>query len=187
MVWVNKKLSLDIKSILLIQLGDIGDVILSLPAIQAVKRHFDRSRLVVCVREKARELLDGVPEVDGVIAVDKKMRRFFSEIEYQIRFLRTLRRHRFDLAIDLRTGTRGTVIAVLSGAQHRVGRLDDGRQTWRRLFFSHLVKPDPGLELGQYAAEHHLNILASIGVVSHHFIPKLNLNMDRRRRVRDIL
>jgi heptosyltransferase-3 len=187
MVLARKKLSPNIKSILLIQLGDIGDVVLSLPAIRALKEHFEQSRLVVCVREKARELLEDAPEVDGIIAVDKKKRPLFREIGYQIDFLRLIRKSRFDLAIDLRTGSRGTVIAILSGAKNRIGRLDDGPQTWRRFFFTHLVKPDPSLELEQYASEHHLNILASFGVKSANPIPKLNVSMEKRKRVLEIL
>ena len=48
----------NIRNILLIQLGDIGDVVLSFPAIRALRENFPRSHLVVAVREKAKELIE---------------------------------------------------------------------------------------------------------------------------------
>jgi len=177
----------DIRNILLIQLGDIGDVVLSLPAILALRSHFIKSRLVVCVREKAKGLLEDTREVDDILSVNKKKRPLLEEIGYQVQFFSKLRKYRFDLSIDLRTGTRGTVIALLSGSPYRVGRLDDGPQTWRKAFFTQLVKPDPSMELNQYASEHHLNILASIGITAKDRIPDLKVTEEKRRRILCVL
>ena len=59
------------KRILLIQLGDIGDVILTLPAIRALRENFPQSRLVVCVREKAREIIEDCPWASAAMTVRK--------------------------------------------------------------------------------------------------------------------
>ena len=39
------------QNILLIQLGDIGDVVLSIPAFRAVREHFPQAKIIVAVRE----------------------------------------------------------------------------------------------------------------------------------------
>ena len=44
--------------VLLIQLGDIGDVVLTMPAIRTLRQHLTENELVVCVREPARELIE---------------------------------------------------------------------------------------------------------------------------------
>jgi hypothetical protein len=69
MLLKEKILSKDnIRNILLIQLGDIGDVVLTLPAIRALKENFPRAHIIVAVREKAKELIEDCPWATGVVA-----------------------------------------------------------------------------------------------------------------------
>ncbi len=148
--------------ILLIQLGDIGDVILTLPAIRALRENFPESEIVVCVREKARELIEDCPWASAAMTVRKERKRLKAAILDQAHWLAALRAHRFDLAIDLRTGTRGAIIAGFSGAGMRIGRFADDGRLWRNRVFTHLVTPPD--EAFQYAAEHNLNILSPLGL-----------------------
>ena len=151
-------------ALLLIQLGDLGDVVLSLPAVAALKQRFSRNGIWMCVREKARGLVEDVPQLSGVMGVEGAPRPVFRALVHHVRWIRALRSRKFAMVVDLRTGSRGTVIAGLSGAPFRIGRLDHGRQGMRRRLFTHLVRPDPALERTQYAATHHLNILAAVGI-----------------------
>ena len=63
-----------IQAILLIQLGDIGDVVLTMPTIRTLRNHFPENRLYVAVRSKAKELIEDCPWVDGVVSIEKKTR-----------------------------------------------------------------------------------------------------------------
>lgn len=164
-------------NILLIQLGDIGDVVLTMPAIRALKERFPDSGLFVCVREKAADLIQDCPWAEGVIAVDKRERSFLRNIGYQFHFFRQLRKKRFSWAIELRTGNRGTVIALLSGAGVRIGRYIR-RHPWRNRVFTHQV--EPGDETGQYVAQHCLNILSPFGVISRDHRPVLSVPSYRK-------
>jgi len=171
--------------VLLIQLGDIGDVVLTMPAIQTLRRHFPENELVLCVREHARELAEDCPWTDGVISVDKRQRKISDELAYQSRFLASLRRPRFFLAIDVRTGSRGAIAAFLSGARHRIGRFADDGGLWRNRLFTHLVRPEN--EILQYAPKHHLNIIAPFGLQSDDYIPALKVPEHRKERARAML
>ncbi|MFH0994069.1 MAG: glycosyltransferase family 9 protein [Pseudomonadota bacterium] len=150
------------KRILLIQLGDIGDVILTIPAIRALRDNFPESKIVVCVREKAREIIEDCPWASEVMTVRKEQKRFKAAFLDQALWMRDLRAHRFELAIDLRTGTRGAIIAGFSGAGTRIGRFAADGRLWRNRVFTHLVTPPD--ETFQYAAEHNLNILSPLGL-----------------------
>jgi predicted lipopolysaccharide heptosyltransferase III len=172
-------------AVLLIQLGDIGDMVLTMPAFQALRRHFPDNELIACVREHARELAEDCPWIDRVISVDKKRRRLRSELAYQIRFLSDLLKPRFSLAIDLRTGSRGAIAAFLSGAPYRIGRFADGGPSWRNRLFTHLVRPEN--EALQYAPEHHLNILAPLGLQMENSLPTLIIPEFKRKRAHAIL
>ena len=46
-----------INNILLVQLGDIGDVVLSFPTIRALHENFPKAKIYVAVREKAKILI----------------------------------------------------------------------------------------------------------------------------------
>ena len=48
-----------IRRLLLIQLGDIGDVVLTFPCIRALRENFPNARIVTAVRDKAAQLLEG--------------------------------------------------------------------------------------------------------------------------------
>jgi heptosyltransferase-3 len=148
------------KCILLIQLGDIGDVILTLPAVRALRDNFPNSLIVVCVREKAREIITDCSLASTVITVRKERKSMKAVILDQVHWLQELRAHRFDLTIDLRTGTRGAIIAGFSGARTRIGRFADDGKLWRNRVFTHLVTPPD--EGAQYAVEHNLNILSPL-------------------------
>ena len=73
----------------------IGDVVLSTPAIKAVRDAYPDSYIAVLVRPYAREIVDGNPYIDEVMTYDKfgKEKSLFGNI----RFIHDLRKKRFDL------------------------------------------------------------------------------------------
>ena len=145
--------------ILVIQLGDIGDVVLTTPALKVLSRLFPGSEITVALRDKTAELLEGQSCVSRVIPVRKTSEPWYRKVLGNASFFLNLRRSRFDTAVDLRTGSRGTILAVLSGAERRIGRYTTPGCFWRRFFFTDLVRPEPAVELLDYAPRHHLNII----------------------------
>jgi len=181
-----KNLSLDdIKRILLIQLGDIGDVVLTTPTIRALRENHPSGEIFVLLRRFASELLEGCPWVDGVISVDNEKRKLREQIAYQKDLLSGLRRKGFELAIDLRAGTRGAFLSFLSGARLRVGRYRGDGRLWRNRLFTHLIRPEN--ELSQYSALHSLNILAPFELRIKDTSPELIIAEERERSAADIL
>jgi len=174
-------------SLLLIQLGDIGDVVLSLPALRALKRHFKDTPVWMCVREKVRGLLEDVPELAGVLSVDETRRSLPAAVGYQWKWIRNLRRRQLGLVLDLRTGSRGTFIAILSGAAIRIGRLDHGKQRLRRRCFTHLVRPDPDSEKDRYATVHHLHLLTGVGIPAPEALQRLRVPPEKTVRIESLL
>ena len=170
--------------ILVIQLGDIGDVVLTLPAIEVLGKTFPSRPLVLCVREHARELMEDCPWVCHVLSVNKQKRALPDALAYQLQFLKDLRKLRCALAIELRTGTRGAMIALLSGAKTRVARYANDGTLWRNRFFTHLVKPTR--ENIQYAAQHNLNIMAPFGLAEVDLRPTISISRRRREKAKDI-
>jgi len=129
------------RRILLIQLGDIGDVVLSFPVAAALRARFPSVRLVMAVRAKVGDLVACCPDVDNVVWVHSGQGGGLRSMVAGIRFFRGLRQERFDLAVDFRTGTRGSVPARLSGASQRVGFFARDEPRWRNWLFTDLASP----------------------------------------------
>lgn len=157
----------EIRKILLIQLGDIGDVVLSFPCIVALQERYPQAQVVVAVRDKAAGLLDNCPGA-GVLAV-----RSGESPAGQWRFIRQLRGHHFDLAIDLRTGTRGAILARLSGAPVRLGYYADDGQLWRNRLFTDLVDFPYTPDL--HVIDHLLGLLEPYEISTSHRSPVMVL------------
>jgi len=171
--------------ILLIQLGDIGDVILTLPVVQALRDNYPLSCIVVCVRKKARDIMDDCPWVSEVMDIPQPSGPLKERINCHINWFKRLRRYRFNLAIDLRTGTRGAIIAGLSGAATRIGRFSEDGGLWRNRIFTRLVHPPPD-ELDQYASEHNLNILSPLQLHIRNHLPRINVPSYRKQSVKGL-
>ena len=86
-----------IKKILVISLSNIGDVVLTFPVIDILRRDFPRAQLSVIVGPKAESLLKGNPYLHSVILYHKKQPplQLFS-------WLVKLRKDSYDLVVDLR-------------------------------------------------------------------------------------
>jgi len=174
-----------IARMLLIQLGDIGDVVLTTPTMRTLRENCPYSEIFVFVREHTRELVEDCPWVNGVISVNKDKRNLREEIAYQRDFLSELRRKRFELTIDLRTGTRGAIVSFLSGAKVRIGRYSDNGTLWRNRLFTHLIRPENELE--QYSSLHSLNILAPLELEIRDTSPALEVTPEKEKSALEIL
>jgi ADP-heptose:LPS heptosyltransferase len=93
-----------VKKILIIRLDRLGDVILSTPAIHAVRQRFPQAQIDLLVNVYAREIVSGIPWVNRVLVYKKDV----------------LSRD-YDLAICLQPGLERNQLAFLSGAKWRAG------------------------------------------------------------------
>ena len=181
-----KHISLDmIERVLLIQLGDIGDVVLTTPTLKALKENRPPRKLSILLREHSGALMKACPWVDQVFSIQKAQRGLCEEIAYQKEFISMLRREKFGLAVDLRTGTRGAILSFVSGARLRIGRYADDGAFWRNRLFTHLVRPEN--ELHQYSTLHNGNILAPFGLNLENPSPELVITQDIKSRAARIL
>jgi lipopolysaccharide heptosyltransferase III len=163
-----------LRNILVIQLGDIGDVVLSTPTIRAFRETYPDARVSVIVRKGYGSLLTGDPHLFEVLEVTKTRSKLLEASE-NFRLAGRLRRARYDLVFDLRTGDRGAILALLSRAPVKVAFGSAGA-SWRRYVFSRLIRGDevkvtpPPAHPG---ADQSLRLVAPIGVGTSDSRPKL--------------
>ena len=108
-----------ISRILLVRLRLIGDVVLTTPAIRALRETFPAATLSYLVEPLSAPVVEHNPRLDDVIvaaAPDAPGR-----LRDDIRLALELRRRRFDLAIDFHGGPRSSWFTWASRAPQRIG------------------------------------------------------------------
>jgi heptosyltransferase-3 len=174
----------DIKKILLIQLGDIGDVVLTFPLIAKLNQRFSPAELVVAVREKTAELVEESGIAKEVISVDKKKRGIIGGIKHQKNFFKHLRKQRFDLAIDLRHGTRGAILAFLSGAPERIAFYTAKETFWRNRLFTRLAPITYSREM--YFGEYLMSLLEYFSLADGPFRLEISVSENTKTRAEEL-
>lgn len=182
----NVDLIKDIRSILLIQLGDIGDVVWATPTFRAVKEAYPQAKVSVLVRETFGSLLKADPHIHRIFEVKQYKGNFLKKAGKQLLFIIELRKEHFDLVFDLRSDDRGAYMAILSGAQIRAALFYCGLK-WRNCFFTHLVDPPASKERIYGAAEQSLQIVREFGIDTKDTIPKLLVSEKVKKRVEKLL
>ena len=172
------------QKIVVIQLGDIGDVVLTLPCLESIKAHFTGCSLAVIVRDKAKDLLSDCQWVDEVYTVSKERRPFIEGIKYHLGFIATLRKSHFTIVMDMRTGTRGAFLTLLSGAPHRIGYYAD-KPFWRNRIYNHLSKIDyvPSF----HVIDFHLSLLAAYNIPAQSREPVLDISNEKLFEIPELL
>ncbi|MCX5700369.1 MAG: glycosyltransferase family 9 protein [Candidatus Omnitrophica bacterium] len=148
----------DVLSIVVIRIDRIGDLVVSFPAIKALKEIFPRSRLAVMVRPQLMPLLKNTPWIDERISYNG----FLNSIAI-------LRRKHFYLAVDLLIDypLKTAWLCFFSGARLRLGFDIAGRG---RLFNLSLRPSRKEQRLGEHTLEL-VKFLGSVLGVSQEKIP----------------
>jgi ADP-heptose:LPS heptosyltransferase len=99
------------KSILIVQLKRLGDLILTTPALAALRQEQPDSRVTILIDHYSRDLAPALQHIDEVLVYERKRSLPI--------WLQLLRRE-FDLCIDFTGTDRSALICFLSKASHRI-------------------------------------------------------------------
>jgi predicted lipopolysaccharide heptosyltransferase III len=177
-----------VRKVLLIQLGDIGDVVWTEPTLRAFRQTFPLVEVSVLSRSGFGELLEAHPDVHRIYNVPGGSGGLLAELAAQFALVGKLRRERFDIVFDLRAGDRGAVMARLTGAPVRVSHYYvQDIPVWRNPLFTHIVNPPPLQTLVQGAVEQTLRIAREFGIDTADRAPRLPVSEEVKGRVSGIL
>ena len=135
--------------ILVTRLRFIGDVVLSLPLVQALRQAFPTAELHYLAEPGPLEILRAHPDVDRLWCVERTLR---SNLQVAAR----LRRERFDVVIDLLANPRSALLTWATSAPLRIGEA----RRHRRHLYTHARR----LPLGRSALAQHLDAAALLGI-----------------------
>src|SRR2546425_9412424 len=120
--------------ILVLKLRYVGDVLLTTPVLSRLRESFPKAHLAMLVNPGTDDVVRDHPALDEVLVLER------GNLARQWRFVRDLRRQRFDLVIDLTDADRSALLSWLSSAPVRLGYHSEGR--WRGPLYTHVVHAD---------------------------------------------
>lgn len=149
------------RRILLTQLRRIGDVVLTTPAVRALREAYPQAHVAYLTEAPADQVLRGNPHVDQVLVLPRRQ-----GWAAELRFWWRLRRERYDLVLDFFGNPRSALLTRITGAPRRIGLNLRGR----RRFYTDAVSLPPG---PRYAAEHKALLLAPLGLTVGSLLPEV--------------
>lgn len=107
------------KRVLLVRTDRLGDVILSTPVIENLRKCYPQSYIAFMCRPYTKPAVEGNPYLDEIIVYDKY--GIHKSIFSSLQFAWKLRKKRFDLALLLHPTVRVHLISFIAGIPQRVG------------------------------------------------------------------
>jgi lipopolysaccharide heptosyltransferase II len=115
------------KKILVIKLSAVGDVILSIPSLRALRQKFSDAWITVLVGRRSRQIIRNCPYVDDVIVLEESLNKMNPAGIFSM--ARLLVREDFDIVVDLQNNRLSHALAFLCGASVRAGH-DNGKASF---------------------------------------------------------
>lgn len=147
-----KSLPKEVKNILIIELKYIGDIIISTPAVHAVKNQYKDAEIDIVVPETMKDLLKNNPDISKIITFEGKS---FSEKLSMIK-------NKYDLAIIFHNGTfKISLLLFLANIKFRIGCTKVGIIESKGYFLHRNTKPTSELK---HKMDDNLDVIKTIGI-----------------------
>ena len=169
----------DTPHILICRLSAIGDCILTLPVLCALRAQFPEARLVWVAEPAGAILLSGHRCLDELIVIPKgilKSPHRWPSLRAQ------LRHQKFDVALDAQGLTKSAFIAWLSGAPQRIGFAAPRGREFSRWLNRQLIKPTT-----EHIIDAHLQLLRPLGISAPAVEFQLPVSVVSEARVDELL
>lgn len=164
------------RKILVCQLRQIGDVLLTTPVLELLRKRYPDASVHMLTEKKCVPVLEGNPYLDRIWAIDKKeMSTLWKEIAYY----RRVAAEGFDLLVDLQQTPRCRWVTYFSKAPVRLTRTPPWYTRW---LYTHWTEPPK-----VYASAMKAAVLAPLGITWNGERPLLQLDAGEMRSAEDYL
>jgi len=179
----------DPRNILVIDFGQLGDVVMSLPALGAIRERFPSARITIAVGKPGAEVIEMSGYADATISVDRvALRDGFKPLSvlrvFQV--VKHVRSRKFDFVIDLHSFSETNLMGFFSGAPKRLF----SRRRGRSLDFLANFRPLPPIEEGNRArhqVDRYLDVLLPLEITDAPRVPRLATQVAQGREVDALL
>jgi ADP-heptose:LPS heptosyltransferase len=177
----------DPRNILVIDFGQLGDVVLSLPALRAIRERFPHARITVAVGKPGGEIVKLSGYASEVLEVDRVALRDgvkLVSIGRIFKFVRQVRKSKYDFVIDLHSLSETNLLGFLSGAPRRLY----ARRPGRSLDLLSNFEPRPPREAKTaHAVDRYLDVIKPLGIQNPPRLPVLRTATEANTAIEALL
>ncbi|MFH1380233.1 MAG: glycosyltransferase family 9 protein [bacterium] len=155
------------EKILVIQLRRLGDVLLTTPAVESLKRSFPQSRIDFLVEKAGGEILQNNPYISQIHIYKKSN---------SLQWIYFIRRQKYDWVLDFLGNPRTSVLTALSGARVKAGF----NYPVRGRLYNHRAQIIPGR---RSVVDFKLALLQRLGLSISHSGPAMYVNGLERQEI----
>jgi lipopolysaccharide heptosyltransferase II len=167
--------------ILVIRPDRIGDVVLSVPVLEALRHQWPDAYLAMMVRPYTRDILVGNPWIDEIV-LDDPDHAHRGPTGF-LKQLKTLRAGGFDTALMLLPTMRMAWLLFLSGIPRRIGV---GHKVYQTMTFTRSVSRNRYVPL-RHETDYCLDLAKAIGAQTETGQVAIFLSKEERSRAREVL
>jgi heptosyltransferase I len=179
-------------AILIVKLSAIGDVMHTLPALNALRHHFPNAHITWLVEEAAADLVKGHPALDRVLVSRRKTwikglrspqwRRHLRQL---FDFIRTLRDDNYDMVFDFQAALKGAALIAMVRGKRKIG-FDRGLEH-QECSYVVLNERIPAVSMEIHALDRGMMLLRAAGIPCQAIEYRLPITAGQRRRAQVLL
>ena len=160
------------KNLLIVRTDRIGDVVLSLPLAEIVKKYYPGCKITFLVRNYTKDILENHPFIDKILLLKEENKKvsIFKNVK-------NIKSFGFDSSIIVYPTFQTALIIFLSGIKNRIGT----GYRWYSFLFNHKV-----FEHRKYAEKHELeyniNLLNSFGINKKVYPGEVSFNLNINKK-----
>lgn len=178
--------------IMIVKLSAIGDVVHTLPALNALRHYYPHAHITWLVEETAADLIIGHPALDRVLVSRRKSwarglrtRRWRSHIRQIRDFIQALRDTRYDMVLDFQAALKGALLIAMVRAHRKIG-FGPGMEHQEHSYLV-LNEKVPMVDMEIHALDRGLHLLESIGIPHRAITYDLPIDAAARQTARELL
>ncbi|HXX81210.1 MAG TPA: lipopolysaccharide heptosyltransferase II, partial [Thermodesulfovibrionales bacterium] len=156
----------------------IGDAVMTLPALKALRKAHPESNITLLVKPSVAAIFEKNPSIDEIILYEERFQGPFGKLILSQR----LREKHFSMAILLQNAFDAGLITFLAGIPQRMGYNRDGRA-----FLLTKVIPFHEDDRKMHHIDYYLNLLRALEICAENTQPWIHLSLEERLKARDAL
>src|SRR3989344_8372070 len=163
-----------VRKILVVELFNIGDVIVMTPVLRALRNRYPNAQIDVLTKKGMDMVLAGNPQCNHVFSYAG----FFGSLD-------KLKKENYDMGVVLHPGSlKISFLLLMAGVRYRVGCAKAGITYGKGFFLNKKVFPN---NQWQHKVDDNLDVVQAIGVMPKGRHVELSVSKDAERKVKKLL
>ncbi len=175
------------RSILIIELWGIGDLVMMSSVLKPLREHYPQAHISLLAKDTARELFASSPYIDDFIIFDFPWTRFRKKYAFWkwdwaglLGTINKLRQKKLDLVIDARGDIRNNLLSLLINGKRRIGY----NWTGGGYFLTDALSLEAK---NMHRVDAWLSLLNHLGIETDKYKPSLYITQEEEKTARDFL